>query len=353
MSFELLCREPLRLCCGQDGVGETSASPQPVRGPETLGQSTLDTSPGAACVRDTQTCGQPQRQQAGGQAALWSDLCQRGGLFSVSREFCLENQKQLNKSLRATVGTGSASVGFVLLFEPPRFRGSEGRQEPAVTWCEDKGLWQTGRRPRDSSSGLKRKLLRHVLVPVSQSSELGGANTVRGGWPRAGGSPWTGALRPAPLPGLGLTASRSLRRGKVCSLSLSICPNQWPLLAVLDANSAFAALDRGCQSYLLYGSHFSQTHQNSLRSSLQSPCDGRGLTQCCRSCVKPLGSWPWSTAQRTTEQSWLNTELASHFSFLFWPRGKRAMPYVLQLVTLFFLFFFSDSECFVLFCLSQ
>lgn len=53
---------------------------------------------------------------------FWSDFCKSGDLFNVSRKFCLENQKQLNKSLRTTSGDRNCSAGsqsHLLLFQLP------------------------------------------------------------------------------------------------------------------------------------------------------------------------------------------------------------------------------------------
>lgn len=92
-----------------------------------------------------------------------------------------------------------------------------------------------------TSSGLKKKLLWHFILPVSQSLELGGTNIIGGGWPRAGDLPglklWVDLL-PWNQPlcqGLRLITFRWLRKGNIYSFSVSIYPDYWFMLAVLES----------------------------------------------------------------------------------------------------------------------
>lgn len=122
-----------------------------------------------------------ENNRKGGQELFWSDLCKSGELFSVSRKFCLENQKQLNKSLRTTAEVRNHSCWFSELFcFSFSFPGLDNSQRLAETSCQLVNGQMAVIYRKGPGGRLKEKLQRHLIVPISQSLELGGTNTVRG-----------------------------------------------------------------------------------------------------------------------------------------------------------------------------
>lgn len=66
-----------------------------------------------------------------GQKPFWSDLCKSGGRFSVSRKFCQENRKQLDKSSQTTPGVSQPLLLLGQFYSSLISQGGEKSQRPA------------------------------------------------------------------------------------------------------------------------------------------------------------------------------------------------------------------------------
>ena len=148
--------------------------------------------PGLSASLTRKPCGQHQRTTGGGPG---TDGRTHGGQFSVSRKFCLGNQKQLNKSSRTTAVRNCSCWVAELFYFSLSFQGLQKSQRLAEASCQlVRELTSDGQEgARQGAAVTGKQLLQHVVVSMSQNLELGGTDVARGGRSAGWASTWIGA----------------------------------------------------------------------------------------------------------------------------------------------------------------